>query len=188
MTYSRQVKKEYYYAKRENRYPPAPASLLKNAFTINIKEREYIEKYCKDYSASAIAEKLQRGKNIIIVEIRRNGGAENYNAAAAHKAAQLRIKQRSQKYCASAEEQVKIVSRWREGESIYKMSENMEIGYGEIQRVIIDHTFLKSEKERRLLLQHVAFLEKRIQALETFAFGSSKVSKGSKKKDLLSDQ
>lgn len=48
---------------------------------LNLEERKKIESFLKQgFSCRSISKNLQRAKNTIIVEVRRNGGKLNYNA------------------------------------------------------------------------------------------------------------
>lgn len=68
--------------KKERKHPFSPLTFA---------ERKIIEKYIKqNYSASEISRLIRRGKNTVIVEIRRNEGREKYSALQAQKDSRLR--------------------------------------------------------------------------------------------------
>lgn len=72
---------------RKNRFHP-----------LEFSERQQLQiLIATDKSLSKIAQLLVRGKNSIIVEVRRNGGRDVYNAAQAQKQADLRVLQRNKK-------------------------------------------------------------------------------------------
>lgn len=65
---------------------------------ITFEERQAIEKYLKlGFSASSIARQLERSKNSIVWEVRRNGGREKYNAKLAQKDCDKRNEIRKEK-------------------------------------------------------------------------------------------
>ncbi len=67
---------------------------------LDLMERKYIEKRLnalEAVSCGQISKELGRGKNTIIVEVRRNGGREKYSATAAQKNAYAMSKARYEK-------------------------------------------------------------------------------------------
>jgi IS30 family transposase len=63
-----------------------------------LEERKAIEKGIKEgLSSLAISKNINRGKNSVVVEIRRSGGRENYSAIEAQEAATYRRKHKYEK-------------------------------------------------------------------------------------------
>lgn len=77
-------------------YTPKPRVHRYQAF--DLEEREQIQILLKtNKSLSKIAGLIGRAKNSVIVEVRRNGGRDVYNAAEAQKQADLRVLERNKK-------------------------------------------------------------------------------------------
>jgi IS30 family transposase len=72
---------------RKNRFHP-----------IELSERQQLQILIATHkSLSKIADLMGRGRNSIIVEVRRNGGRDTYNAAHAQKQADLRVLEKNKK-------------------------------------------------------------------------------------------
>lgn len=136
---------------------------------LNLDERKYIEEQLPSgKSLSEIARELNRAKNIVITEVRRNGGRENYNADKSHKEA-LRRRPRHGKIKIIAlkkdltDEQVKLIyTMWKNGKSMYQIEEKFNISYSRVQEIIIYSLLIKNEKLIEDFETRITKLEKKI--------------------------
>lgn len=107
----------------------------KKVIRITLEERQQIEKLLRDgLRASAIARIIGRGKNSVVVEIRRAGGRDNYNAKRAQDQSHERFKKKtdaskanSVKYCEDRIDEIK--SLIEKGETFWHIRKRLGLGY-----------------------------------------------------------